>query len=99
MRDRNERERAPHHSSLPDPIAGLPELCGLVVLLIALVAGCGNKAKERDYCTERAASKLMAEVKQKYPQDKWEVTCDPKTGVVTHTQKPLDGGVDDGGKE
>jgi hypothetical protein len=89
-------ERALDQSCLLDTLAGLPRLCGLVVLLSALATGCGDAPKDRDRCTERASRKLMAEVKEKYPPDKWQITCDPKTGFVYHTQKPLDGGVDGG---
>jgi hypothetical protein len=60
--------------------------------------GCGNKPKERNRCTERLGKWSIADMKEKYPEDKYDITCDPKTGAVYATQKPLDGGVDGGGK-
>jgi hypothetical protein len=95
--DREGRERSPDQSSMLDTIAGPPRLCIPVALLIALATGCGNEAKERDRCTDRAGRWNIADMKEKYPQD--DIVCDPKTGIVYTLRKPLDGGVEDGGKE
>src|SRR5262245_2507247 len=96
------RDRAPRRASLLIIIAGLLGLCMVAAVLIASVLDHGDKPKERNRCTEKAGLRAIYLAKEKHPPDKYNIICDPTTGIVYTTEKLLGGGIDggevDGGK-
>lgn len=77
-------------------VIGLLGLLGLIILILALILRYGEKPKERNRCTERIGRGTIASMKKRYPPDKYDITCDPQTGIVYAGLKPLYRGADAG---
>lgn len=95
-KDREEPGSSPVDGTGRAIVIGLLGLLAVSAGLMIYGLRPGDKPKERNYCTERSGRRTIYLVKEKYPEDRYDITCDPKTGIVTATEKQPDAGSDGG---